>query len=152
VPFIVKWPNKIKPGTKSTQLFSQIDILNTLASITNSELPKGFQHDSYNFSDVWLTDITEPVRATIVHNTWASKYAIRKGDWLYINNKDGYHTRIPKWFEEGQRFAMAKDTVQLFNLKDDIGQTTNLASQFPEKVSELSAALYDEQKTETFKN
>ncbi len=152
VPFIVKWPNKIKPGTKSTQLFSQIDLLKTLASITNSELPKGFQHDSYNFSDAWLTDANEPVRATIVHNTWASKYAIRKGDWLYINNKDGYHTRIPKWFEEGQRFATAKDTVQLFNLKDDIGQTTNLASQFPKKVKELATALHNEQKTETFKN
>ncbi|MEH1006441.1 arylsulfatase [Winogradskyella sp. ECml5-4] len=152
VPFIVKWPNHIKPGTKSNQLFSQIDLLNTLASITNSDLPKGFQHDSFNFSNVWLTNTDEPVRETIVHNTWASKYAIRKGDWLYINNKDGYHTRIPKWFEEGQRFKTAKDTVQLFNLKDDIGQNTNLASQFPEKVKELAAALGNEQEKETFEN
>jgi arylsulfatase A len=152
VPFIVKWPNKIKPGTKNTQLFSQIDLLNTLTSITKSNLPKGFQHDSYNFSDVWLANTQKPVRNILVHNTWASKYAIRKGDWLYINNKDGYHTRIPKWFEEGQRFATAKDTIQLFNLKDDIGQTTNLASQFPEKVNELSTALINEQKRETFEN
>jgi len=152
VPFIVKWLNHIKPGTKSNQLFSQIDILNTLASITNSDLPKGFQHDSFNFSNVWLTNTDEPVRETIVHNTWTSKYAIRKGDWLYINNKDGYHTRIPKWFEEGQRFKTAKDTVQLFNLKDDIGQNTNLASQFPEKVKELAAALRNEQEKETFEN
>ncbi|WP_299098261.1 arylsulfatase [uncultured Winogradskyella sp.] len=152
VPFIVKWPNHIKAGTKSTQLFSQIDLLNTLASITKSDLPKGFQHDSFNFSDVWLTNTDEPVRETIVHNTWTSKYAIRKGDWLYINNKDGYHTRIPKWFKEGQRFTTAKDTVQLFNLKEDIGQNTNLASQFPEKVKELAAALRNEQKKETFEN
>ena len=152
MPFIVKWPNHIKPGTKSNQLFSQIDILNTLASITNSDLPKGFQHDSFNFSNVWLTNTDEPVRETIVHNTRASKYAIRKGDWLYINNKDGYHTRIPKWFEEGQRFKTAKDTVQLFNLKDDIGQNTNLTSQFPEKVKELAAALRNEQEKETFEN
>ena len=152
VPFIVKWPNKIKPGTKNTQLFSQIDILNTLATIINSDLPKGFQHDSYNFSDVWLTVNNKSIRENIVHNTWASKYAIRKGDWLYINNKDGYHTRIPKWFEKGQRFKTAKDTVQLFNLKDDIGQTINLASKFPEKVNELASALIHEQKAETFKN
>jgi len=152
VPFIVKWPNHIKQGTKSNQLFSQIDLLNTLASITNSDLPKGFQHDSFNFSNVWLTNTDAPVRETIVHNTWTSKYAIRKGDWLYINNKDGYHTRIPKWFEEGQRLKTAKDTVQLFNLKDDIGQNTNLASQFPEKVKELAAALGNEQEKETFEN
>jgi len=152
VPFIVKWPNKIKAGTTSHQLFSQIDILHTLATITNSDLPKGFQHDSYNFSELWLTENNEVVRENMIHNTFTSKYAVRKGDWLYINNKDGYHARIPKWFEEGQRFEKATDSVQLFNLKEDIGQTINLASKFPEKVSELAAALVQEQKTETFKN
>jgi arylsulfatase A len=152
VPFIVKWPNKIKAGTTSHQLFSQIDILHTLATITNSDLPKGFQHDSYNFSELWLTENNEVVRENMIHNTFTSKYAVRKGDWLYINNKDGYHARIPKWFEEGQRFATATDSVQLFNLKKDIGQTINLARKFPEKVSELAAALVQEQKTETFKN
>lgn len=152
VPFIVKWPNKIKSGTVNHQLFSQIDILKTVASITKSELPKGFQHDSYNFSDVWLTDTNKPVRDILVHNTWESKYAIRKGDWFYINNKDGYHTRIPKWFLKGQQFKTTKDTVQLFNLKKDIGQTTNLASIYPNKVKELSVALINQQKAETFKS
>ena len=152
VPFIVKWPNNIKPGTKSTQLFSQIDILNTLASITNSQLPKGFHHDSYNFSELWLTENNKAVRENIIHNTYTSKYAVRKGDWLYINNKDGYHARIPKWFKEGQRFETDKDTIQLFNLKDDIGQKTNLASQFPKKVNELATVLSKEQKKETFEN
>lgn len=152
VPFIVKWPNKIKPGTKNNQLFSQIDMLTTLVSFTNSELPKGFHHDSYDFSELWLSGTKKPVRDQLVHNTRASKYAIRKGDWLYINNKNGYHTKIPKWFEEGQRFATATDTIQLFNLKDDIGQTINLASQYPEKVNELSTALINEQKGETFEN
>ena len=152
VPFIVKWPNRIKPGTINHQLFSQIDILKTITSITKSELPKGFKHDSYNFSDVWLTDTDKPIRDVLVQNTFTSKYAIRKGDWLYINNKDGYHSRIPKWFEEGKRFKIAKDTVQLFNLKDDIGQSTNLASTYPNKVKELSVALVNQQKIETFKS
>ncbi|WP_055444599.1 sulfatase family protein [Lacinutrix himadriensis] len=152
VPFIVKWPNKIKAGTTSDQLFSQIDILNTLATITNSDLPKGFQHDSYNFSELWLTENNKAVRENIIHNTFTTKYAVRKGDWLYINDKDGYHARIPEWFVEGQRFATDKDSVQLFNLKEDIGQTINLASKYPEKVNELAAALVQEQKTETFKN
>ena len=115
-------------------------------------MPKGFLHDSYNFSDVWLTDTYKPVREVLVHNTWETKYAIRKDDWLYINNKDGYHSRIPKWFEEGKRFETAKDSVQLFNLKQDIGQSTNLASIYPNKVKELSVALINQQKEETFKN
>jgi arylsulfatase A len=152
VPFIVKWPNKIKSRTVNHQLFSQIDILKTLTSITKSKLPKGFKHDSYNFSNVWLTDTNKPVREILVHNTWKSKYAIRKGNWLYINNKDGYHTRIPKWFLEGQRFKNSKDTIQLFNLKKDIGQTNNLVSTYPNKAKELAAELIRQQKVETFKS
>lgn len=151
VPFIVKWPNKIKAGIKNDQLFSQIDLLNTLASITKSNLPKGFLHDSYNFSDVWLTQSKKPVRENLVHNTWATKYAIRKGDWLYINNKDGYHTKRPKWISAKQNLENSIDTVQLFNLKKDIGQTINLASKFPEKVNELATALINQQKSEIFK-
>ena len=152
VPFLVKWSNKIKAGAINHQLFSQIDLLKTLTLITKSKLPKDFKHDSYNFSDVWLSNTEKPVRNVLVQNTFTSKYAIRKGDWLYINNKNGYHTRIPKWFDEGKRFEKAKDSVQLFNLKDDIGQSTNLASKFPEKVKELAFALSNQQKTETFKN
>ncbi|WP_405562414.1 arylsulfatase [Polaribacter sp. Asnod6-C07] len=152
VPFIVKWTKNIKAGTINHQLFSQIDILKTLTSITKSELPKGFLHDSHNFSEVWLKDTDKPVRDLLVHNTWKTKYAIRKGDWLYINNKDGYHSRIPKWFEKGNHFETAKDSVQLFNLKQDIEQTKNLASTYPNKVMELNAALIHQQKEETFKD
>jgi arylsulfatase A len=151
VPFIVKWTKKIKPNTINNQLFGQIDILNTLATITKSELPKDFEHDSYNFADVWLTNSKDLVRDILVHNTWETKFAIRKGDWLYINSKDGYHTRVPNWFLESQNFEKTKDTVQLFNLKNDIRQKTNLASIYPEKVKELSAELKNQQKSETFK-
>ncbi|MEO9571955.1 MAG: arylsulfatase [Polaribacter sp.] len=152
IPFIVKWPSKIKSGTINHQLFSQVDLLKTLTTITKSTLPNNFNYDSYNFSNVWLTNTEKPVRETIIHNTWESKFAVRKGDWLYINNKDGYHTRIPKWLSKNQHFENTNDTVQLFNLKKDIGQTINLASKYPNKVKELALELSIQQKTETFKN
>jgi arylsulfatase A len=152
IPFIVKWPNKIKSGTINNQLFSQIDLLHTLTTIANVDLPKGLQHDSYNFSEAWLSNNSKPIRENLIHNTWVTKYAIRKGDWLYLNNKDGYHTRIPKWLSKNQRIENTNDTVQLFNLKKDIGQTINLASKFPNKVKELALELSIQQKKETFQN
>ena len=152
VPFIVKWPNKIKSGTINNQLFSQIDLLHTLTTIANVDLPKGLQHDSYNFSEAWLSNNSKPIRENLIHNTWVTKYAIRKGDWLYLNNKDGYHTRIPKWLSKNQRIENTNDTVQLFHLKKDIGQTINLASKFPNKVKELALELSIQQKKETFQN
>ena len=71
---------------------------------------------------------------------------------MYLNNKDGYHTRIPKWLSKNQRIENTNDTVQLFNLKKDIGQTINLASKFPNKVKELALELSIQQKKETFQN
>jgi len=152
VPFIVKWPNKIKAGAISNQLFSQIDIINTLSTITKSELPKNFNHDSYNFSDVWLTDSDKAVRKNLVHSTWTSKYALRKGNWLYINSKDGFHSRRPKWYSESQPLENTNDTVQLFDLKKDIGQMINLASKHPNIVRELAVELVNQQKNEIFEN
>ena len=70
---------------------------------------------------------------------------------MYINHKDGYHTRRPKWVEEKFGFKNKKDNVQLFNLKKDIGQKINLTSKFPKKVNELEKVLINQQKTETFK-
>ena len=152
VPFIVKWPKKIKSGTINHQLFSQIDLLKTLTSITKSNLPKDFYHDSYNFEDVWQSKNNLKVRENLIHNTWASKFAIRKGNWLYINSKDGYHTRRPKWLLEKQGFQYSRDTIQLFNLKKDIGQNVNVASRYPNLVKELNEDLIYQKKKETFKN
>lgn len=44
-----------------------------------------------------------------VHNTFASKYALRKENWLYINNASGYHSRTPEWKDD--MYEKTNDTV-----------------------------------------
>ena len=149
VPFIVRWPNKIKPGTKSKAIFNQIDILKTLSSLTGSQLPKGFKNDSYDFSNLWLGDDKNFTgRPSMVHNTHASKYALRKENWLYINNANGYHSRTPEW--EDDMYEKTNDTVQLFNLKSDVSQKANVASLYPEIVKSMQLELNKVRENETF--
>ena len=151
VPFLVRWPNKIQPITVNDQVLHQVDLLKTFASLVGAKLPSGLAHDSHDFSSVWLDHEHEKeVRQLTVQNTFADKYAIRSGDWVFINAPDGYHSRVPEWINAHFDYEPNIDEVGLYNLKKDIGQHLNIASELPEKVKELQEALAFVTSKETF--
>ncbi|XOV92419.1 MAG: arylsulfatase [Bacteroidota bacterium] len=151
VPFVVRWPGKIEAGTTNDQVISQVDLLKTLSQIVGAQLPKGLAHDSHDFSKVWLGGSPEnPIRKATVQNTFEGRYALREGDWLYINHQSGYHSQPPEWAEEYFGYGPLEDSVQLYNLKGDIGQKSNLAGEMPDKVKEMQARLESIQQKETF--
>ncbi len=151
VPFVVRWPGKIREGAICEEVISQVDLLKTLSGIIDAELPKGLAHDSHDFGDVWLGRGSDAgIRKATVQNTFKGKYAIRKGDWLYINYKSGYHTPPPDWVEDHFGYSSLTDTVQLFNLKEDIAQKINLADRIPEKVKQLQMELETIREKEIF--
>jgi len=140
VPFVVKWPGKIKPGSTSNALISQVDLMGTIAAIVDYQLPEDSAHDSYNQLLVWLSDAASP-RETIVHNTNAKAYAIRDGDWLLVDAKSGSHNRIPAWFNEQRGYQEDKLPGELYNLRDDPAQKKNLYDSQPEVVQRLKQEL-----------
>ncbi len=151
VPFIVRWPKKIKPGSISDEVFSQVDILSTLAHLIDIDLPKGLAHDSYDFSGLWLGNKTSKnIRPATVQNTRKERYALRKGRWLFINHNSGYHTKPPKWIETKFGYQATTDSVQLFDLKNDIAQKINVAEQNIELVKSMKVHLEKIQKKELF--
>ena len=84
-----------------------------------------------------------PLRVATVQNTNADKYALRQGDWLFINSHTGASKR------EGQEYldhfgltAFSNDLPGLlFNLKDDPRQSKNLYDKHPEIVARMEALL-----------
>ena len=77
-----------------------------------------------------------------MHNTKAGQYAIRDGDWLLVDAKTGYVSgRNGAWEEKRGYPADDGGDVELYNLKEDIGQKKNLAADQPQKVKELKALL-----------
>ena len=48
VPFLARWPGRIKPGTRSAETISLTDMMATFASLTGQQLPEGAGPDSYN--------------------------------------------------------------------------------------------------------
>ncbi|WP_146513989.1 sulfatase family protein [Rubripirellula amarantea] len=141
VPFIVKWPGVTRSGRVCDALVSQIDLMATFADALDFELPHDAAEDSHSLIPL-LKDEQASVRQTHVHNTRKNQYAIRHGDWLLVDAKNGYLSGRNQQWE--QRHGYGEDdegTVELYDLKSDIGQRFNLADQHPEKVTELQRLL-----------
>jgi arylsulfatase A-like enzyme len=142
VPLLIKWPGKIDSGSVSEEVISQIDIMATIASLINIELPKGAAPDSYDFSSV-LTGKTyeSPVRKTTVHNTKPGTWAIRHEEWLYINASSGEHSKMPEEYSTLKGYTQFDTPGLLFNLADDPEQRINLFNTFPQKAEDMMMLL-----------
>ncbi|HSI32842.1 MAG: arylsulfatase [Phycisphaerae bacterium] len=134
VPFIARWPARIKsPGT-SAAMISQVDLLHTAAAMTGQTLPGGVAPDSFNVLPA-LTGDVKVGRETLVEQ--GGRLAIRKANWKLIPDGPlGNPTAAPN-----RNPAAGAGKPQLFDLDKDPGETTNLADASPEKVKELRDLL-----------
>jgi arylsulfatase A-like enzyme len=121
VPFLMRWPGQIEAGGVSDIPVSLLDLFPTLAATVNSPLPEDRPLDGHDIWPIIRGEQTGTLHEAIV---WRSgKYkAIRVGN---------YRLQID---------GTAKATY-LYNVKEDIGETVNLASEMPDKVAELTEIL-----------
>jgi len=132
IPFIIRWPGKIKPKV-SDALVSQMDILASFSAFLKQPIPAGDATDSENLLDAFLGK-SDKGRSVYIEQGGA--LAIVKDGWKYItpNNSEPYNNLVE--IETGN-----STEPQLYNLNNDIGEKRNLAAQYPEKVKDLKALL-----------
>jgi arylsulfatase A len=141
VPYIIKWPGKTEPGTVSQALVSQIDLMATLAEAIGFEIPDDCAEDSHSLLPL-IRGEAESVRTTHIHNTNKNGYAIRHGDWVLIDHKHGYVSGRNKKWEAKRGYPADNDQlVELYNLKEDIGQKRNRSKDYPGKVAAMKSLL-----------
>lgn len=143
VPFIARWPGRVPVGV-SHQMICLTDLLATCAALTGQNLPRGVGVDSLNVLPALLKKKGRSPRDTVVQQGISSGLAIRKGDWKFIPaNATAEASGIGSGANpKDRRFAEA--TIReplLFNLAKDPGETQNLATEYPQKMKELAAAL-----------
>lgn len=146
VPFIVSWPGKIEAGSTSSEVISQVDLVATFASIIDYSLSSEEAIDSYDFLPVWKGESYQsPLRIATVQNTYPNKYALRQGDWVYLNTNSGTaeaKRTDPHYLKHFELSPFPKETKGLlFNLKEDPRQSKNLFAQYPERVTKMNALL-----------
>jgi arylsulfatase A-like enzyme len=136
VPFVVRWPNMVREGSRSDTMINVVDIFATLQEVVGGEImdPHTAGADSFSFCSVLLGDNTEKsARPTMVVNDVSGVVAIRMNEWKYIENRvlrpnpNGTVRRNPQ--------------PQLFNLKRDPVEAINVIAQFPEIAQHMQEML-----------
>ena len=146
MPFIASWPGKIKAGSTCGELICFTDLMATLASLLGERLPADAGEDSFDISPLLRGEHpASPIRTGMVHVNYGSyTLAIREGDWKLILPawvyavKDG--TLVPDRIVETQGKGPT-EKFQLYNLRTDPGEATNLFAQEPDHAKELFGAL-----------
>ncbi len=138
IPFLVRWPGKIKAGSHSEQTVCLSDLLATCADILGAKLPGNAGEDSVSILPALLGTDTAPLRVALVNHSINGRFAIRQGNWkLELCPGSG------GWGQPGDAAALKRGlpAIQLYNLHDDIAEKTNVEGQNAEVVTNLVKLL-----------
>lgn len=134
VPFIVRWPGVVYPGSISDQLVCLTDFMATVADITGLELPESAQ-DSRSFLPA-MKGKRHSVgrRRSVIHHSGPGMFAVRHGKWKYVEGQGS-----------GGRSTSLQDVPdapgQLYDMKRDPSESHNMYYIRPAKVKRLQKEL-----------
>jgi arylsulfatase A len=141
VPMLVRWPAVIAEGAVTDALIGQVDLMATFAALVGHPLPANAAEDSFDLLPL-LRGEQDNVRDFLVHNTYANKWAIRRGDWLLVDSKDGLHRKEPDWQKKAEGYLDNPHPVALYDLRADPGQRNNVSAEHAAIVAELQTLLH----------
>jgi arylsulfatase A-like enzyme len=126
VPFIAHWPASIKPGRTSPHPSAFWDFMPTVCELTGIPAPGNIQGISY-----LPTLMDKQSQAAHEHLYWelneqGGRHALRAGDWKIVRYDLNKKPSGPS---------------ELYNLKQDPSETTNLADKHPDVLAKLTALL-----------
>lgn len=131
VPFIVRWPSVVAADSTSDHLIGFVDTLATVAEMLGVELPENAAEDSVSFlSSLKQTAKASSRESIVLHH---SGTVIRDGNWKLINHLGSGGFSPPRKVKAEKNGPRG----QLYNLKDDLGETKNLWQQEPERVEKM---------------
>ncbi len=132
VPFIIGWKGHLPEGKIYSKPIIQLDVLPTALAAAGIQVQPQWKLDGVNLIP-FLTGKTKGSPHESLYWRTGSIKAIRKGDWKLVKMR---YSRD----EEDPAVLSDLSGVELYNLKNDISETKNLASKHPQKVEELKGA------------
>ncbi|MEE9364603.1 MAG: arylsulfatase [Cellulophaga sp.] len=125
VPMIASWPAKIKAGTTTNHISAFWDILPTFAELVKTNAPEGI--DGLSFLPTLLDEKNQKKHKFLYWEfpSYQGQQAVRMGDWKGIR-KDIFKGNMK---------------IELYNLKKDRTESTNVAEQYPKIVAQIEAIM-----------
>lgn len=121
VPYIVRWPGKVNPGSVNDHTICLNDLMATASEIVGSKLPENAGEDSVSLVPEFLGTAKSGVREATIHQSMAGDLAIRQGPWKAI------------FYKHGKK--------ELYNLEADLSETKDVLSANAEIATRLTALM-----------
>jgi arylsulfatase A-like enzyme len=138
VPFVARWPGKVRAGSSTDQIVSLNDLMATCAEMLGAKLPDNAGEDSVSMLPVLLGRATSPVREAVVHHSINGSFAIRQGPWKLILSSSSGGWSAPR---PGTPTANKLPPIQLYDLSQDLAETKNVHASHPEVTQRLTKLL-----------
>lgn len=139
VPLIASCPGVVPAGKVSDALVSSTDLFATLAEMLGVPVPKGAAGDSFSYWHILSGETTDgkapSCRSSMIYHSDKGYLALRKGDWVLLDCKGSGGWSLP------EEDADPKVDMQLYDLKKDPAERTNLAAKYPERVKAMKKEL-----------
>lgn len=143
-PLLVRWPGQVPAGTVSEQVICLTDVLATLANVLEVPLTKGQAEDSYDVLRAFTEkEAGPPVRDHVILQSADAVYAIRQGDWKLVERQGApaVEPRNKKKAAKAKRKQSASQGDELFNLKDDPAEASDVAAEQRSLAAEMKRRL-----------
>ncbi len=136
VPYIFNWKGKIAPGVTNDTAIMGIDLYPTFVELAHAEAPPNYPLDGVSLMPV-LTGVKKTLDRSGLDWHFPGYLGFGQGEWrttpaAAVSAGDW---KLLEFFEDGRQ--------ELYNLKDDIGEKHNVATDNPDKVKELHEKMLD---------
>ena len=135
-PLLVRWPGQIQAGVTSDSLVSLVDFMATCADITGQPLNNLCAEDSVSILPV-LRDPEQSVRDDLIHHSHQGVFSLRSGEWKAIFETEGSGGWPPPAGTGPEPLGLG----QLYNIREDPGETLNLWNERADIRMELATRL-----------
>lgn len=143
IPVIVSWPERLPKGQTRGGLTSAMDVFPTVLELVGGDRPGNLDGRSL------VARLKNPARDSVHdHLCFADgkgTWSVRQGDWKLIQSKGWVHSAYrlkPDGTAVPAEDYVYPEGLRLFNLKQDIGETKDLAKANPDRVTSMTA-LYE---------
>jgi arylsulfatase A-like enzyme len=130
VPFVLSWPGQVKPGVFDSPAI-QLDLTATALAVAGVEAKPEWKLEGVNLLPYLAGDKSSAPHEALYWR-FGEQMAIRAGAYKLVRYDINADTRT------GGR-SQGVTAARLYNLRDDIGETKDLAPAFPDKVKELQS-------------
>ncbi len=138
IPFLVRWPGHVKPGTICDDTVCLNDLMATCAEVVGARLPDYAGEDSASLVPVLLGTAKAPPHEAVVHHSANGSLAIRQGKWKLelCPGSGGWSDPKP-----GSPQEKGLPPVQLYDMTADVSERANVQDRHPEVVARLTRLL-----------